>query len=66
MAHIMAKNIVTLFNLKSGIGLIIPFEASNLINIRTFSTTTNLLFSYENENDNEYENVTVYTPDPED
>lgn len=62
MAHFMAKNIITLFNIKPGIELMIPFEVLNLINTRTFSTTRNLLFSDEDESDNEYENVTVYTP----
>lgn len=64
MTHFMAKNIITLFNLNPGIGLMIPFEVSNLINTRTFSTTRNLLFSDGDESDNEYENVTVYTSGP--
>lgn len=57
----MAKNIITLLDLKLGIGSMMLFEVSNLINTRTFSTARNLLFSDEEESDNEYENVTVYT-----
>lgn len=62
----MAKNIITLLDLKLGIGSMMPFEVSNLIKTRTFSTARNLLFSDEEESDNEYENVTVYTSGLED
>ena len=56
----MAKNIITLLDLKLEIGSKMPSKMSNLINTRTFSATRNLLFSDEDESDNEYENVTVY------
>ena len=48
---------IRLFNLKLGIGLMIPFGVSNLINIRTFSTTKDLLLN-DNNNLEENSNVT--------